>query len=552
MTPPSSELEDAFVNVWVDGESTSQNKDLYSSFVHLSSAQHSHPGITTAHAVKKFFPSYSLVSSTDYGLNILGFPEAQSTPLKDHPLITSTYFVNLARASAPVPGMLVDRVQVGAFNTSWQGYDFIMFVLEYPKGIGMVSLHHILHDGPEEPARQLCLRAGLFANALHDEIWVFNQGFWNKDAGLWQEIQKADWKDVILKDEFKKSLKKDVYGFFESEKLYKELGIPWKRGLILYGPPGNGKTISLKTIMKTCDAMGYAPLYVKSFQSWQGEEASMQMVFGKARQLAPCLIILEDLDSLINDGNRSFFLNQLDGLDGNDGLLVIGTTNHFDRLDPGISSRPSRFDRKYLFDDPDRDERVLYVKYWQNKLKDNKSVTFPDSMVDEVADATDKFSFAYLKEAFVSALVTMAGYEDDDHPSFKATLMDQIKQLRKQLDKPDNYRAPLHARRPLPVITKGCHQQLARPVQTTTSVWSGGATTSQNPTDVRFFTGNPASDLHSINDGLASSMGGLQLHHSIRAAYPQTQDPFRNFSSMSMRRSVPGEFLPTWSGDNIN
>jgi transitional endoplasmic reticulum ATPase len=72
----------------------------------------------------------------------------------------------------------------------------------------------------------------------------------------------------------------------------------------------------------------------------------MAQMFNKARQLSPCVVVLEDLDSLINDNNRSFFLNQLDGLEGNDGLLVIGSTNHFDRLDPGLSSRPSRFDRK--------------------------------------------------------------------------------------------------------------------------------------------------------------------------------------------------------------
>lgn len=77
-----------------------------------------------------------------------------------------------------------------------------------------------------------------------------------------------------------------------------------------------------------------------------GEEASMANVFNKARQVAPCVVILEDLDALINDNNRSFFLNQMDGLQGNDGLLVLGTTNHFDRLDPGLSTRPSRFDRK--------------------------------------------------------------------------------------------------------------------------------------------------------------------------------------------------------------
>ncbi len=137
-----------------------------------------------------------------------------------------------------------------------------------------------------------------------------------------------------------------------------------QRGILMHGPPGNGKTISLKAIIKTCDAKGYAPLYVKSFQSsyfatgnktlpptftfvgYAGDEVSMRSVFNKARQLAPCVLVLEDLDSLINDSNRSFFLNELDGLEGNDGLLVLGTTNHFDRLDPGLSTRPSRFDRK--------------------------------------------------------------------------------------------------------------------------------------------------------------------------------------------------------------
>lgn len=98
--------------------------------------------------------------------------------------------------------------------------------------------------------------------------------------------------------------------------------------------------------MKECSLKGYAPLYVKSFQSWRGEESSMEDVFSKARQMAPCMIVLEDLDALITDRNRSFFLNQLDGLQGNDGLLIISTTNHFEKLDPGLSGRPSRFDRK--------------------------------------------------------------------------------------------------------------------------------------------------------------------------------------------------------------
>ena len=142
----------------------------------------------------------------------------------------------------------------------------------------------------------------------------------------------------------------------------------------------------------------------------------MQDVFDKARQLSPCVVVFEDLDSLITDRNRSFFLNQLDGLSGNDGLLIIGTTNHFERLDPALSTRPSRFDRKLQdsydidqfitdpknnskFDDPDEEERKLYAQYWQNKLAANKDIEFPDTLVDEVAKSTEKFSFAYLKEA---------------------------------------------------------------------------------------------------------------------------------------------------------
>ena len=52
-----------------------------------------------------------------------------------------------------------------------------------------------------------------------------------------------------------------------------------------------------------------------------------------------------------------------------------------------------------LFDDPNREARLLYVKYWQNKLADNKDVEFPESLAEEIADTTNRFSFAYLKEA---------------------------------------------------------------------------------------------------------------------------------------------------------
>lgn len=77
-----------------------------------------------------------------------------------------------------------------------------------------------------------------------------------------------------------------------------------------------------------------------------GDEYAMQQVFSQARLLAPCVLILEDLDNMINPSNRSFFLNQIDGITPNNGVLVIATTNFLEKLDPALSKRPSRFDRK--------------------------------------------------------------------------------------------------------------------------------------------------------------------------------------------------------------
>lgn len=100
--------------------------------------------------------------------------------------------------------------------------------VQWSNGFGTYSENFILHEGPEAPARLLLLEAGAYAEKLHNEIWVFNQGFWQKNAQLWQDVQSADWDDVILEEEFKTALQKDIYGFFSAEGTYKKLSLPWK------------------------------------------------------------------------------------------------------------------------------------------------------------------------------------------------------------------------------------------------------------------------------------------------------------------------------------
>lgn len=92
---------------------------------------------------------------------------------------------------------------------------------------------------------------------------------------------------------------------------------------------------------------------------------------------------------------------------------MVGSTNHLDRLDPGIAKRPSRFDRKYLFANPDMEQRIAYCKFWQRKLKDNDLVEFPDRLLKPIAGLTGDFSFAYIQEAFVSTLLKIASERED-------------------------------------------------------------------------------------------------------------------------------------------
>jgi transitional endoplasmic reticulum ATPase len=143
----------------------------------------------------------------------------------------------------------------------------------------------------------------------------------------------------------------------------------------------------------------------------------LNQIFTKARQTAPCYLVFEDLDSLVSDSVRSFFLNQVDGIAKNDGILMVGSTNHLDLLDPGISKRPSRFDRKYFFPNPDFEQRVQYCQFWRRKVlgpdaagvpPTDGEIEFPKSFCTAAAKITDGFSFAYIQEAFLASLLMIA------------------------------------------------------------------------------------------------------------------------------------------------
>lgn len=319
------------------------------------------------------------------------------------------------------------RLTLNRFQYVWDDKEFIVYYVVWQEMLTQpTKLFFILHprveshiiEGHCQETDALLLAAGKWTSQLHDEIFVFDNGYWDKSKELWKSVSGASWSDVILSPTVKQNLISDVQGFFDNQELYKQFAVPWKRGVILHGVPGNGKTVSIKALMASLYSRPdpIPSLYVKSFETnCQTEQYAIRQIFQQARSMAPCLLIFEDLDSLVNDDIRSYFLNEVDGLESNDGILMIGSTNHLNKLDPAISKRPSRFDRKYHFKIPGEDERRAYVEYWRRKLLKNETVEFPEELCGVIARLSEGFSFAYLKELFVMALLSLVrGFKGDD------------------------------------------------------------------------------------------------------------------------------------------
>jgi hypothetical protein len=259
--------------------------------------------------------------------------------------------------------------------------------------------HWILAD-TREIAEEFYRAVCDWSSEVRGEILVYEQGCWAKNEQLFENIKSASFDNLILPPWLKRAIQNDLTQFFASRELYEQHHIPWKRGVLLIGPPGNGKTHAVKAIL---NHLGRPCLYVKSFANRYGEQYGIQQVFARARKTGGCVIVLEDLDSLISNSNRSFFLNEMDGFAWNTGVAVLATTNHPDKLDPALLHRPSRFDRKYYFELPALSERLAYIACWNETLADG--LRLDRRGMQTIADKTKDFSFAYLKELFVSAMM---------------------------------------------------------------------------------------------------------------------------------------------------
>jgi AAA+ superfamily predicted ATPase len=313
-------------------------------------------------------------------------------------------------------------VENGWFSVWWEheGQERVLDVLALTwSESGCHTTRHWVIADTRELAEQFVQAVCEYCGDVHGEILVFQGDGWAKDDKLFASIKSASFDNLIKPHEFKQELRGDLQRFFASRELYERYNLPWKRGVLFVGPPGNGKTHAIKALV---NELALPCLYVKSFRSsHNSEQSGMRVVFGRARKLAPCIVVLEDIDALVEDENRSFLLNELDGFAENHGIVVLATTNHPERLDPALLDRPSRFDRKYNFGLPALAERLAYFKQWNETLQPDMRLSPPT--ISDCGKRTQGFSFAYLKELFLSAMMQ---WVTDPQPG----RMDEVMRLR--------------------------------------------------------------------------------------------------------------------------
>jgi transitional endoplasmic reticulum ATPase len=274
------------------------------------------------------------------------------------------------------------------------------------------------------------------------------------------EVSTVHWEDAGGLEDVKQHLIEAVEWPLKNPEIFSRLGIKPPKGILLYGPPGCGKTLLARAVATESEANFISIKGPEVFSKWVGEsEKAIREVFRKARMAAPAVIFLDEMDSLtprrglgfsdsgVSERVISQLLTEMDGIVTLQDIVVIAATNRPDMVDQAVL-RPGRFDRLIYVPEPDEKSRLQIFKIYTKGMPLNKDVD-----INQLATLTKYYSGADIeslcREAAMHTLrkdmaakeVTMKDFQDaikevgpsvtPDMEKWYKSFMQQIRQVQK-------------------------------------------------------------------------------------------------------------------------
>lgn len=228
----------------------------------------------------------------------------------------------------------------------------------------------------------------------------------------------------------------DITSFWENRETYKKYRSTYKRGVLLYGIPGCGKSSIISLLIKELILKHSGVVFVPT----TGDQIEWLLrILPQVKEIEPdkkIIVVLEDIDNFIGQDKtyiQTMLLNFLDGMVGCDGVVTIATTNYPEQLQERITNRPSRFDRRYEVGRPNAEVRRFYI---ESKLKqdDIKSID-----IEEIVAKTEGFTIDHLKEYLLSVFVL--GYSHEEAYSEVSSIL-ETKVLKNTKDSQVGFKGP--------------------------------------------------------------------------------------------------------------
>lgn len=246
-------------------------------------------------------------------------------------------------------------------------------------------------------------------SGLYSMIYNDNNGF---------GISKLNYKS----DEFfhlpslpHKEIIDDLKKFWENIDRFKTYNLTPKRGIILYGDPGCGKTSLIHLLVDELKQYNGLCIYFDNPYNW----VELAKLVRKVEKTRPLLCVIEDIDLVIEKFGEEVFLNFLDGLNSIENVVYVATTNNLEKIPDRIKDRPSRFDKKYKIEKPNAEDRKIFFTSILNET-DKKLYD-----IEKLVKDTNNFTMAHLKETFISLYILKNPYDETLKRLKKSKIMDE-------------------------------------------------------------------------------------------------------------------------------